>query len=187
MCTPVAARFSAYASSCGAYRPHLPAVGRDAAGHRAGCGLDSRAAAVGPGSRSRGQPGPAEQRTTTGHRVTAAWSPRSIIPGGWRLPASRASCANCLSSAAASPVRGRGSRRCVFGRPANLIDKSWLRLQPSGRYVFHELTRQFCAEKLNDEHRTAPEKPSTSCASAIVRTTVPFSTNRCSEGTTTRM
>ena len=38
---------------------------------------------------------------------------------------------------------------------ANLIDKSWLRLQPSGRYVFHELTRQFCAEKLNDEHRTA--------------------------------
>ena len=33
----------------------------------------------------------------------------------------------------------------------NLVDKSWLRLQPSGRYVLHELTRQFCAEKLDGE------------------------------------
>ena len=36
-----------------------------------------------------------------------------------------------------------------------LIDKSWVRLLPSGRYVLHELTRQFCAEKLADESRVA--------------------------------
>ena len=42
-------------------------------------------------------------RRTTGRRVIAACTPRSTIPGGWRLPANRASCASYLSSAAASP------------------------------------------------------------------------------------
>ena len=33
-----------------------------------------------------------------------------------------------------------------------LIDASWLRLGADGRYVMHELTRQYCAEKLAAEH-----------------------------------
>ena len=39
--------------------------------------------------------------------------------------------------------------------PANLeelIDASWLRLVAGGRYEMHELTRQYCAEKLLTEH-----------------------------------
>jgi len=35
---------------------------------------------------------------------------------------------------------------------AGLADKSWLRVEPSGRYDLHELVRQYCAEKLAVEH-----------------------------------
>ena len=35
---------------------------------------------------------------------------------------------------------------------AGLADKSWLRIEPSGHYDFHELVRQYCAEKLAVEH-----------------------------------
>jgi len=35
---------------------------------------------------------------------------------------------------------------------ASLADASWLWLAPSGRYEIHELTRQYCAEKLAAEH-----------------------------------
>ena len=35
---------------------------------------------------------------------------------------------------------------------AGLADKSWLRVEPSGRYDFHELVRQYCGEKLASEH-----------------------------------
>jgi tetratricopeptide (TPR) repeat protein len=37
---------------------------------------------------------------------------------------------------------------------ASLVDSSWLRLWPSGRYDLHELVRQYCAEKLESEHAT---------------------------------
>ena len=36
-----------------------------------------------------------------------------------------------------------------------LIDASWLRLGAGGRYEMHELTRQYCAEKLTTEHHGA--------------------------------
>ncbi|MDQ1301333.1 MAG: hypothetical protein QG637_1254, partial [Chloroflexota bacterium] len=43
---------------------------------------------------------------------------------------------------------------------AGLVDASWLRLGPAGRYEIHELTRQYCAEKLEGEHeREAGETP----------------------------
>ncbi len=35
---------------------------------------------------------------------------------------------------------------------AGLVDRSWLRLLPSGRYDLHELTRQYCAARLDAEH-----------------------------------
>ena len=35
---------------------------------------------------------------------------------------------------------------------ANLADASWLRMTAAGRCVLHELTRQYCAEKLEREH-----------------------------------
>ena len=34
---------------------------------------------------------------------------------------------------------------------ANLVDASWLGLTPSGRYAIHELVRQYCADKLENE------------------------------------
>ena len=41
-----------------------------------------------------------------------------------------------------------------------LTDKSWLRVESSGRYDLHELVRQYCAEKLAAEHeREAGETP----------------------------
>jgi tetratricopeptide (TPR) repeat protein len=41
-----------------------------------------------------------------------------------------------------------------------LIDKSWLRVEPSGRYDLHELVRQYCVEKLAAEHeRESGEAP----------------------------
>ena len=33
-----------------------------------------------------------------------------------------------------------------------LVDKSWLWVEPDGRYALHELVRQYCAEKLGSEH-----------------------------------
>ena len=36
-----------------------------------------------------------------------------------------------------------------------LVDKSWLRLQASGRYGMHALMRQYCQEKLETEHARA--------------------------------
>ena len=48
---------------------------------------------------------------------------------------------------AAEAVAGAGLRDL-----ANLADASWLRLERSGRYAIHELSRQYCAEKLEDEH-----------------------------------
>ena len=33
-----------------------------------------------------------------------------------------------------------------------LADKSWLRVEPNGRYGLHELIRQYCAEKLEADH-----------------------------------
>jgi predicted ATPase/DNA-binding SARP family transcriptional activator len=33
-----------------------------------------------------------------------------------------------------------------------LVDRSWLSMQPTGRYDLHELVRQYCAEKLKSEH-----------------------------------
>ncbi len=35
---------------------------------------------------------------------------------------------------------------------ANLADASWLRMTAAGRCVLHELTRQYCADKLEHEH-----------------------------------
>ena len=58
----------------------------------------------------------------------------SIFQGGWTADAAKA-------------VTGAS--------PANLeelIDASWLRLVADGRYEMHELTRQYCAEKLTTEH-----------------------------------
>ncbi len=58
----------------------------------------------------------------------------SIFQGGWTADAAKA-------------VTGAS--------PANLeelIDASWLRLVAGGRYEMHELTRQYCAEKLLTEH-----------------------------------
>jgi DNA-binding SARP family transcriptional activator/predicted ATPase len=41
-----------------------------------------------------------------------------------------------------------------------LVDRSWLWLLPSGRYDLHELVRQYCAEKLQNEHSAeAGESP----------------------------
>ncbi|MBM4460816.1 MAG: hypothetical protein FJ011_24165 [Chloroflexi bacterium] len=44
----------------------------------------------------------------------------------------------------------------VTGAPAadleELIDASWLRVDAQGRYRLHELTRQYCEEKLQTEH-----------------------------------
>jgi predicted ATPase/DNA-binding SARP family transcriptional activator len=37
---------------------------------------------------------------------------------------------------------------------AGLTDASWLRVGPTGRYAIHELTRQYCAEKLEAEHES---------------------------------
>ena len=34
----------------------------------------------------------------------------------------------------------------------SLVDASWISLRASGRYELHELTRQYCAEKLETEH-----------------------------------
>lgn len=43
---------------------------------------------------------------------------------------------------------------------AGLADKSWLRVEANGRYDFHELIRQYCAEKLAAEHeRETGETP----------------------------
>jgi predicted ATPase/DNA-binding SARP family transcriptional activator len=55
-----------------------------------------------------------------------------------------------FTRAAAEAVAGAS-----LGDLQTLIDKSWVRLLPSGRYVLHELTRQFCAEKLAGEHCVA--------------------------------
>lgn len=38
---------------------------------------------------------------------------------------------------------------------AGLVDSSWLRLRADERYEMHELTRQYCAEKLLSEHVTS--------------------------------
>jgi predicted ATPase/DNA-binding CsgD family transcriptional regulator len=38
---------------------------------------------------------------------------------------------------------------------ASLVDKSLIRLKPDGRYDFHEVARQFAAEKLNEAGETA--------------------------------
>ena len=38
---------------------------------------------------------------------------------------------------------------------ADLVDKSWLRTRTAGRYDMHELVRQYCTEKLDQEHATA--------------------------------
>ena len=40
-----------------------------------------------------------------------------------------------------------------------LADKSWLRVEPSGRYDLHELVRQYCAEKLAAEHEREAGEP----------------------------
>ncbi len=42
--------------------------------------------------------------------------------------------------------------RAGLGELAALVDASWLRLGEGGRYGVHELIRQYCAEKLAQEH-----------------------------------
>ena len=52
-----------------------------------------------------------------------------------------------FTRAAAQAVAGASLRDL-----ANLADASWLRLGGSGHYAIHELSRQYCAGKLEEEH-----------------------------------
>jgi tetratricopeptide (TPR) repeat protein len=52
-----------------------------------------------------------------------------------------------LTAAGAEAVAGASGEEL-----AALVDGSWLRLWPNGRYDLHELVRQYCAEKLEQEH-----------------------------------
>jgi len=52
-----------------------------------------------------------------------------------------------FTRAAAQTVAGASLRDL-----ANLADASWLRLRDSGHYAIHELSRQYCAGKLEEEH-----------------------------------
>jgi len=40
---------------------------------------------------------------------------------------------------------------------SSLVDKSWLRPTPSGRYQMHELVRQYAAERLEADHRNSEQ------------------------------
>ena len=57
----------------------------------------------------------------------------SVFRGGFRRPAAEA-------------VAGAS-----LGVLAALVDRSWLRVTPAGHYEIHELVRQYCAEKLEEE------------------------------------
>ncbi len=61
----------------------------------------------------------------------------SVFHGGW-------------TEEAAESVAG-----ATLADLSNLVDTSWLRPAPCGRYGMHELIRQYCAGKLDAEHASA--------------------------------
>lgn len=82
-------------------------------------------------------------------------SMRAVFDHSWRLlkPGERnilrqlAIFHNGWTAAAAEAVAG-----ATLADLADLVDKSWLRTRTPGRYDMHELIRQFCMEKLDQEH-----------------------------------
>jgi predicted ATPase len=63
----------------------------------------------------------------------------SVFRGGFRRAAAEAVAVRLSQSSASLAVL------------SSLVDKSWLRTTPSGRYEIHELVRQYCASKLDAE------------------------------------
>ena len=55
---------------------------------------------------------------------------------------------------------------------AGLVDKSWLRVEPDGRYGLHELIRQYCAESFEADHlaeRKRDRQPGARSALQVLR------------------
>ena len=85
-------------------------------------------------------------------RATAACTPSSTTPGVCSTPMNGICCASWLFFAAAAPwPRPTAVTGATPADLESLVDKSWLRVQEH-RFTLHELMRQYCAERLDQEH-----------------------------------
>lgn len=92
----------------------------------------------------------APQRHRSMH-VVFAQSWRQLSPRERTILAQLSVCRGGFTRSAAAAIAG-----ATLPELASLVDKSWLRPQPTGRYVLHELTRQYCAERLEQKSGAPP-------------------------------